>query len=169
MLITYWYDIEKLLLNIGVISDYKTNTLVEKQGGEPRMLPSVAVQDNSIAVKLLNDASAEIFLLMSGYAKDVVDENDDALEPYSFDVAYDDITRAIVYNFNFPDTFNDKIIGGIERAIKSAIENYVLSRYNQIAGLDFQLYERNFEREKDRILLYINRRTETVKRAYKLF
>ena len=172
-MITFYYDIDKLLDNIRVKSDYRTNTEIDR--GEEKLIPSVNIADNPIAGKLLNDAGGELALLMSGYADGLIDAEENELEAYEYGVEYDDpvnletITNAMVFRLNMPDTFNAKNKKGLDRTIKNAIEQYVLWKYNEMVNFDFRLYEAAYKLETDKLLLYLNKRTKTIQRGYKLF
>ena len=172
-MITFYYDIDKLLDNVRVKSDYRTSTEIDR--GEEKLIPSVNVADNPIAERLLDDAGGELALLMSGYADGLTDEDGNELEAYEFGIEYDDpvnletLTNAMVFRLNMPDTFNTKNKTGLDRTIKNAIEQYVLWKYNEMVNFDFRLYEAAYKRETDKLLLYLNKRTETIQRAYKLF
>lgn len=167
-MITFHYEIEKLLDNIRVVSDYRSKTAIDQ--GEQNIIPSVNVVDDPIAKKLLEDAAGEVAMVMSGHFGLMLDTDEETeLENYEYDVTYDGTANCIVFRLDLPDTFNERTIHALDRAVKNAMENYVLQRFLEMVNFDGRAFERMYQKEINKILLYLNVRTETIKRGYKLY
>jgi len=166
-MITFYYEISKLIDNIRVISDYRSKSEIDR--GEQNIIPSINIIDDPVALKLLEDAGAEIALMISGYFTDLVDEEGEELNGYEFDVTYDEKENCMVFRLNMPSSFNIKLIGSIDRAIKSALENYVLYKFSYMTNFSSEPYEKNYNEELDKIRYYLAMRKKPIKRSYKLF
>jgi len=172
-MIAFYYEISKLISNIRVISDYRAKSEIDR--GEQNIIPSVNLVDDPIAEKLLEDAGAEIALIMSGYFDGLVDEEGNELEGYEFDVTYLDeetyqaTENCMVFRLNMPSSFNTKLIGSIDRSIKSALENFVLYKFFMMVHFEPGTYEKNYNEDLEKIRYYIHQRTSPIKRAYKLY
>ena len=165
----FCYDIDAIISNSKILSSYRSNSLLDR-GNESNFDDTEASnEDDNLLKKYLKLGASMIADIVSGYTKDLLDvDGETELAAFEFNVAYKDVTSAIVFRVNMPDTFNQAISISIDEEIKDGIENYMLYRISKTKGIEYSSYQENYEESLGKIRSYINRRTESVKRSYGL-
>lgn len=164
-MIEFEYKISEVITNIEILSQYRSNSMVQKGNDVDLDDSSSTFEDEKILTKYLKQGVSIVGGVLSGYSSGLLDtDNVTELKPFEFNTEDDQI----IFRMNVPDTFQENVIDSIDEEIKDFLENYVLSRINIHRGNEFESYLSALDESKSKIRGYISRRTETVKRNYNL-
>ena len=173
-MIVFTYQIDEFLNNAQVISLYRANALLQHVPEIP-LDDSVATthEDEAILTNYLKLGSSLIASAMAGYTTDLLDTDLitplEALKYITEDLTADPVVNAqIIFRINVPTTFNNANITLIDHSIKDALENYVLYRLNKHKGHDWESFKEDYDTAMSQVLLYLNQRTKTVTRSFRM-
>ena len=162
-----YLEIQQVIDNARAISGYRSGT--ETGHGEQNPAPSINIEDNALSKKLLEDGAAEVAGIMSGYFKGLAGKDSKGPEGFEFDADYEGKEGCIVYRLNMPPSYDARLNSPLKRAVRSALENFILFRFSDMVNSDSGKYEGSYRKELGKIRSYLSRRTETIKRTYKLY
>lgn len=164
-MIVFNYTISEILNQSKIISLYRANTSLN--GGVENALEEQGLheKDDPIIEKYLKTGCGLIADTLSGYARNLLDEDGvTELEAFEFNVTYDNVANSIVYRVNMPTTWPESAMNLIDDAIKDSLENYVVYRINKQKGIDASSFFDDWEDARGRIRSLLSRRTEPVLR-----
>lgn len=175
-MIIFHYSILELLDNSQLQSMYKANTLLESSLNVADDTV-ISDEDQVICKKFLKTASSNVAQVLSGYMKKLVDDVNDPLLGFEFDIGYSEIqgsfeeltTGAIVFRLNMPDTFNTSLIPTIDDLIQTALENFVLMKMAKLRGIDSASYQESYDESLSLLRSYIHQRTSPISTPIKFY
>jgi len=173
-MITFYYEISKLIDRAQIESLLFVKAIENKDTGLPA-LEEIAISDDDeqfIRKILLKTVANEIYGTLSPYSRTLADL-DTPLEGFEFEATYtpdegDPVSDCIIFRVIMPTYFDEEMVSPLENAIENALINYVVSEFLFRNNSDGSTHKELYEKSKDDILKYINRRTK-LKRSYKLY
>lgn len=165
---TLYFDIPKLINRVN------TNALLigrNVKQDRTNDFTHLGVQDAEDFIKdKIRSICAQIFSdFFSQYARDLVDENDVAVEPYEFDVTYDNVAGRIVFRVLFPEGFNLKLIPSVLQATEDLIIEYVTYEWLYHTNYDYRKAEAIYTKWMDKLIGLVSRRNGVTLRNYKYY
>lgn len=172
-MIEFTYKINDFLNNAQIISMYRANAILQHSSPDvPIALEDTATtyEDDAIITNYLKKGAAELAGSLSGYAQDLFDVDGitpkDAIE---FTEDTQDAEAQIIIRITLPITFNNSLLLPIDEAIKDALENYVLYRLYKAKGHNFESFLDDYSKSTGNILMYLNQRSKSTHRSYRMF
>lgn len=169
-MIQFSYTIESIVNNAQILSLLRTNSMQEK--GSETVVDDYAINDEEepLVKKYLKSGCSLIADTLSGYARDLLDEDGvTALEAFEFDTTVDAVEDSFVFRVNMPDLWPTSAMTLCDEAIKDASENYVLYRIAAHKMIESNSYFQLWEEARGQLRALLSRRTDTVKRNYNHF
>lgn len=171
MILIFKYPLTEITGNAKILSQYRENSLLQKGNNVPLDDTALTEEDVKILNKYLKTGCAEIANIVSGYSDNLVDEDENELLPFEFNVADPDEEvneNVFIFRMAMPETFNKSVIQPMDEAIKDALENYLLYRTSKHKMNEVNSYNEDYESSLGLIRSYINRRTASTTRNHNL-
>lgn len=167
-MVTLQYDIAKLINRVNTNALLIGRNVKQERTNDFMQL---GVQDAEDFIKdKIRSICGQIFAdFFSQYGRDLVDENNVAVEPYEFDVTYNNVAGRIVFRMLFPEGFNLKLIPAILQATEDLIIEYVTYEWLYHTNYDYRKAEAIYQKWMDKLIGIVSRRNGVTLRNYKYY
>lgn len=172
-MIIFYYEIPKLI-NRAEVDILLYLKKVENEEGLPDFEESSAgTEDEALLKKILKDISNEVYGTLSPYSRGLADL-DTPLEGFEFDETFTDdednsTENCIIFRILKPTYWDETMQSPLDNAIENVLINYTVKEWLKKNNVkDYETYQKLYEKAKDGILNYLNRRTK-IRRTYKLY
>lgn len=162
-----YYDITNILNRIQYESIRKAGNIKNENGKSE--VNNIAINDEDLifAKEILKDVAGKIFNALSPYSRGL-EELEEPVIPFEFDVTYEETAGQIVYRVEWPDKFDVNIVSLIDKTIENLLIEGTKEKYLEKIGVPNDVEKNAYNREYSQLLSYLARRKGYV-RPYKLY